>query len=68
MKQKQELPEEYTNLSNKLDILYRKYYAFVDILNRYAFRNQNYSRMSHQYALQILYFLHLRYFFIEKVV
>ena len=55
MKQKQEtiLPEEYTSLSNKLDILHRKYEAFVDILNRYSFQNQNHSKMSHQYALQM---------------
>ena len=60
MKQEQ-LPEEYINLSNKLDILYRKYTAFVDVLNRYSFQNQHHSKMSHQYALQILYFLHCGY-------
>ena len=61
MKQKQPPPEEYTCLSNKLDILYSKYHAFLDILNRYSFQNLNHSKMSHQYALQILYFLHCGY-------
>jgi len=61
MKQKKQLPEEYTCLSNKLDILYSKYHAFLDILNRYSFQNLNHSKMSHQYALQILYFLHCGY-------